>query len=115
MPYPLASDMHHGPRGGNKIGFADMMAFFFLLDHATNEFPQFVVGSPAAHLAVEVMVPNRKQAGADFAVGCNANAAAMSAERMRHRRDDSNFPNAVFETVAPRGLAAGVWNFNQLA
>ena len=59
------------------------------------------------------MVPHRKEAGADFAIGGNTNPAAMSAEGMRNRRNDSDFADAVIETIAPRGFAAGVWNFDE--
>ena len=34
----LAADMHHGPRRGHKIRLADVVALFFLLDHAANKF-----------------------------------------------------------------------------
>ena len=34
----LAPDMHHGPRGGHEIWFADVVTLFFLRDDALNEF-----------------------------------------------------------------------------
>ena len=110
---PLSADMHHGARRGHEIGFADVVALFFLLDHAANEFRQFFVGSAAAHLGVQVVVPDGKQAGADLAVGGDADAAAVSAEGMGDRRDDADLADAVVEAVAARGLAAGMRNFDQ--
>ena len=98
---------------GTKSGSPMWWRCFFFLDHAANEFRQLFVRGAAAHLAVQIVVPDGKQAGANFAVGGDANAAAVSAERMRHRRDDSDFSDAVVEAIAARGFAAGVRNFHQ--
>ena len=59
------------------------------------------------------MVPDRKQAGADFSVTGDANAAAVSAERMRDGRDNSDLPDTVVEAVAARGFRARVRNLDQ--
>src|SRR5436309_13607564 len=59
------------------------------------------------------MVPNRKQAGANLSVGGSTNAAAVSEKRMRHRRDNPDFANAVIKPIAPGGFAARLGNFNQ--
>src|SRR5258708_11874328 len=97
--------MHHGAGGGHKIGLADMVAGFFFLDDAANEFCQFVVRRAAEHLVVQIMVPDGKQAGANLAVGGNANAAAVSAKRMRYRRDDADFSDAVVKAITAGGLS----------
>src|SRR5258708_35144444 len=89
------------------------MAFFLLAHNALNEAGKLVIRCAAPHQGMEIVVPDGKQAGANLAVGGDANPAAMPAERMRNRRDDSNFPNAVVEAVTPRGLAAGPRDLNQ--
>ena len=108
-------DMHHGPRRRNEIWLTDVVAFFFFLDHAADEFGQLFVACSAAHLGVEIVVPYRKQAGADLAVAGDADAAAMSAERMRDGGDDSDFADAIVEAVAAGGLRARVRNLDQRA
>src|SRR5579864_116967 len=84
----LAPDMHHGPRRGHEIRLTNVMPFFFLRYYAAYELRQFIVRSPVAHLRVQVVIPHREQAGANLSVAGDANAAAMSAKRMRHRGDD---------------------------
>src|SRR5205823_8452187 len=57
--------------------------------------------------------PYGKKTGANFSVGSDPDPAAMAAEGMRHRRDDSYFSNPVLKAVTPRCLAACVRNFDQ--
>src|SRR2546423_1667300 len=59
------------------------------------------------------MIPNRKKTSTNLSVGCNSNAAAVSAKRMRNRRDDSDLSDAIVEAITPRGLAAFMRNFYQ--
>ena len=61
------------------------------------------------------MVPDREQAGADFAVAGDADAAAVSTERMRDRGDDADFADAVVEAVAARGFRTRMRDFDQRA
>jgi hypothetical protein len=61
------------------------------------------------------VVPNRKKAGADLAVGGDADATAVTAEGMRNRSDDSDFANAVVEVIPSRGFAARVRDLDQRA
>src|ERR1700683_1009243 len=105
--------MHHRPRRGHKVCFADVVALFFSLHHAVNELDQLFVGSPTAHEFVQVVIPNRKQASADFAVGGNADAAAVSAEGMRNRSYDSDFADAIIKVITPRSFATRTRNFDQ--
>ncbi len=105
--------MHHRPRRRHEIRFADVVAFLFFLDHAADEIFQLFVARAAAHLGVEVVVPHGEQAGADFSVAGDADAAAVSAEGMRDRGDDADFTDAVVEAVTAGGLRARVRDFNQ--
>ena len=36
--WKLAPNVHHGARGRHEVGLADVVPFFFPLDHAANEF-----------------------------------------------------------------------------
>src|SRR6266567_3451382 len=105
--------MHHRPRSRHKVRLADMVPFFLLRDHAPDELRQLIVGGSAAHLRVQVVIPDRKQAGANLAVAGDADAAAMSAEGMRHRRNDANLADSVFKPIAPRRLRTRMWNLDQ--
>src|SRR6266404_4086022 len=109
----LSPDMHHCPRRLNKIRLADVVARFFSLDNPTDELHEIVIRSSAAHQFMQVVVPNGEQAGANLAVGGDADAAAMAAEGMRNRRDDSNFANAIVKTITASRLAACVRDFDK--
>src|SRR5580704_2942925 len=78
-----------------------------------NEFFQLRVACAAEHLGVQVVIPDGKQASADFPVGGDANAAAMSAEGMRDWRDDADFTNAIVEAVAARGFRTRMGDLDQ--
>jgi hypothetical protein len=52
--------MHHGPRGGNEIGLSNVVTFFFLLHHATNEIRQIFVGDPALYQLMQIVIPHRE-------------------------------------------------------
>src|SRR5689334_15347721 len=94
------ADMNHAARRLNESRLANMMARLFLLHHGANDAEQFIIGRAALHRAIKIMIQKRKQAGANLAVGCDANARAVPAERMRDRRDDPNLSHTVFEGVA---------------
>src|SRR6202790_2595459 len=59
------------------------------------------------------MIPDGKQAGANLAVGRNPYAAAMPAERVRHRSDDSDLADPVVTAITSRRLTALMRNFDQ--
>src|SRR5216683_2661172 len=109
----LSPDMYHGSRCRHKIRLANVVALFFPGDDIADKFGQVIVRSAAAHEFMQIVLPHGEQAGANLAVGGDANAAAMSAERMRDRRDDSDFTNPVVEAVTPGGFAAGMRDFDE--
>src|SRR5260370_38456081 len=80
------------------------MAFLFFRHHSANKFRQLLVASAAAHLAMQIVVPHREQAGADLSVAGDAYSATLSAERMRDGRDDADLADAVVEAVAAGGV-----------
>src|ERR1700722_7261922 len=105
--------MHHGSRRGHEVRFADMVPLFLLRHHAANEFFQFFVTCAALHLRVQIVVPDRKKAGTNFAIAGNADAAAMSAEGMRDGSYNPDLADSVFEAIAPCRLRARVGNLDQ--
>src|SRR5262249_26079278 len=109
----LSANMHHRPRRGHKIRLADVVALFFSFDDRADEFFQIFIGCATPHELVQVVVPNREEASSDFAIGSDANAAAMPTKRMRHRRNDSNFSDAIVEFESARRLTLRMRDFDQ--
>jgi hypothetical protein len=100
--------MDHVARRLLEARLADVMAGLLLHHDTTNIRCEVLVGSAAAHLAVEVVIGVGEKAGAEAAVGGNANAAAMAAEGMRDGCDNADLADSVAESVAFGGLAEGV-------
>src|SRR3989442_9468413 len=84
------------------------MAGLFLLDYGFDKRSQLLVGSATLHLAGEVVVKEGKEAGADLSIGGQAHAAAVSTERMRHRRNDADLAHAIVELIAAGGVPFGM-------
>jgi hypothetical protein len=78
----LAAYMHHGPGGGNESWLADVVAGFFLVDCTANEVSDLLVAGTNRHESSEVVLANRKQAGANLAVRSHPDTAALSAKWM---------------------------------
>src|SRR5271166_6901075 len=62
---------------------------------------------------MEVVIPDREQAGADFAVAGDADAAAVAAEGMGNGSDDADLADAIVEAVAARGFRSCPPNFDE--
>src|ERR1039457_6516412 len=105
--------MHHRSRRRNKSWLADVVALLFVLDGMGDELDHVFVAGALRHQASQIVLADREQTGPDLAVRCYADAAAMSAEGMRHRCNDSDLANAVFKHVAAGGLAVRVADFAQ--
>src|SRR3982074_2917493 len=110
---PLTANMHHGSRSGHESRLPDMVPLFFLYDDFLDELSELFIRSAASHQFVQIMLPNREQAGAQLAIGGDADAAAVATERMRHRGNDSNLAHAIGEAIAPSGFATLVRNLLQ--
>ncbi len=91
----LAADVDHGAGRLEEAGFADVVAGFLALHGAVDVGAELGVGGAGAHAAVEVVLDLGEQAGADFAVGGEADAAAGSAEGLGDGGDDADFAGAV--------------------
>src|SRR6202795_286613 len=113
LPSLLSSDMHHRPRRRHKSRLPDVVPFFFLLHHLHNELRELLVRRAAPHQLVQVVIPHRKQTRTELAIRGDANSAAMSAEWMRHRRNDSKLAHAIGKAISPRRFAALVRNLLQ--
>ncbi len=99
--------MHHGAGGLEELGFADVMAGLFLLDGADDVLAEFGVCGAGFHAGVEIVLGLREEAGADFAVGGEADPAAGAAEGVGDGSYDAEFGWVVGEGVAT-GCFAGV-------
>src|ERR1019366_2465982 len=96
--------MHHRSRRRNKSRLADVVALLFVLDGVNDELDHLFVAGALRHQASQIVLADRKQAGADLAIRRYADAAAMPAEGMRHRCNDPDLANAVVKNVAAGGL-----------
>src|SRR5215813_12598836 len=95
--HKLSPYMHHAARRLDKSGLADMMPSLFLLHHTANKAHQLIITGSTLHRAIEIMIEEREQAGADLAVGGDPYARAVSAEGMGYRSDDPDLSYSVFE------------------
>ncbi len=81
-----------------------MVPGFFVPDYFPKPFRDLVVRVPIAQSRAQVVLPDAKQAGPNFAVGRQPKAVAMTAEGLADRRDDSDFAAAIRERPAFGGL-----------
>src|SRR5271170_5979458 len=82
-----------------------MVARLLGLDRLLNEGCEIFIRSAASQHAIEIMIEVREEAGADFAVGGEADTAAGSAEGLRYGGDDANLSHPVIEGIAAGGFA----------
>src|SRR5580700_9529683 len=101
----LATDVHHIPRRLLKTRFADVMPCLFLHHDPPYIRCELRISSTPYHLAIHVMVALRKQTGPYLPIRGQPHPAAVSAERPRHRRDNSNLPDSIIERKPLRRLA----------
>src|SRR2546421_4326812 len=62
---------------------------------------------------MQIVIPDGKKTSTNLPVGSNADAAAVSAKRIRNWRNDSDLSDAIVEAITSRRLAALVRNFCQ--
>ena len=84
-----------------------MVARLFDFHRLLNEPDEIVIGATTRQHAVEIVVEVREEASSNFAVGCEADAAAGATKGLRHGRDNANFTDAIVEGIAARGLCRG--------
>jgi len=90
------------------------MADFFFSDHGANSLFNVLVGGGVAEQGAEIVVILAEEAGADLAVGGEANAGAVAAEGLRDGSDQANFAGrAVRKFILARGFTLRVRNLDQ--
>ena len=85
-----------------------MVPSFLAVDHMSYVRHKLLIGLAAQHFSSQVVVGLREEAGADFAVGGEADAAAVAAEGPGDGGDNADFAAPIGEGVAARGLAGRV-------
>ena len=77
--------MDHGAAGLFEAGLADVVAGLLAVDYLADVGGEGVVCGSALHAACQVVVGLGEEAGADFAVGGEADAGAVAAEGFARR------------------------------
>src|SRR5216684_113812 len=109
--FPLAADKDHGARRLDEAGLIDAVAFLFFHDNGVDIGDQVLIGSSFAQQRAQVMVVLAEETGAELAIGSQADARAVPAERLGYGSDEADFAGcAVGETVFAGGFAALVGN-----
>src|SRR5262245_48680565 len=90
----------HAPRWRYEVRLADVMARFLLPRHGAQPVGEVGVSLAVAQERAEVVFGHAKEAGADFAVGGEADAVAVAAKWLAHRRDDADFAATIREGPA---------------
>ena len=85
-----------------------MVARLLGFDRLLNEGREILIRTAARQHGIEIMIEVGEEAGADFAIGGEADAAAGSAKGLRYGRDDANFSYAIIEGIAARGFTGVV-------
>src|SRR5437762_2352095 len=96
------ADMDHAARGLLKTGLADVMAGLFFLHHGAYVLGQLCIAGACIKASRQVVIKEREQASANFAIRGQADAGAVSAERMRNGSNNADLSQAIIEGVAPR-------------
>src|SRR5258708_18344896 len=110
----IAADEDHRARERHESRFVDAMAGFFFSDHGANSLLNVLVGGAVAEQGAEIVVILAEEAGADLAVGGEANAGAVAAEGLRDGSDQANFAGrAVRKFILARGFTLCVRDLDQ--
>src|SRR6266550_9046991 len=97
----LASYTAHRTRWRDKVSFADVMPRFLLPDDFFEVITDLLVGFSLTQPGPKVVFGDAEEAGADFAVGGQAEAIAMAAEGFADGSDEADFPPAIGKHPAP--------------
>ena len=96
-----------------EIGLVDSMAFFFFVDGGADIGGDFLVGGAVAEQRFQIVIFGAEKAGAELAVGGDADARAVAAERLRDGSDQADFAAAVGEAIFAGGFAALMGDGNE--
>src|SRR5579872_1067266 len=89
------------------------MAFFFFRDDIADELLEFRIARASSHLRMQIVIPDREEAGSNLAVRGDANTAAMAAKWMRYGRNDPDLSDAVFKSIPARRLRTTMRNLDE--
>src|SRR2546423_3955228 len=104
---PLPPDKHHSTGGWYEAWLVDPVPFFLLQNHRPNVRAQILICRAFAEKRSQVMIFLAEKAGAELTIRSQANARAVSAERLRHRGNKPDFARrAVSEPVLAGRFAA---------
>src|SRR3954470_12286204 len=102
-----AADLRHRALGLDEPGLVDVVLELLAPDRLAHDACELLVARAVAQRPPEVGLVQREQARPQAAVGRQANAVAVRAERLRDGGDEADRALAVGEPVA-RGGAAGL-------
>src|SRR5450432_2238448 len=104
---PLSADKHHSTRGCPEIGGVDAVTLLFFVHDGANIDDQILVGSAFPQHRAQIVIVLAEQAGAQLAVGGEADARAVTTEGLRDRGDQTDLTGGIIgEAVLARGFAA---------
>src|SRR6202162_2874791 len=107
--------MHHRPGWRYESGFPNVMPLFLAADCIVDKLHQFAVRGAAIHQSAQIMVPDRKEASTDLAIGGDPDPAAMPAEGMGHRCNDADFADPIVESVTSGRFTGFARNLDKAA
>src|SRR4051795_8205245 len=95
----LSADVNHRSRRLHEFRLTDVVTRFFLLNCTEDILAQFLVTCAGAHASIEVVLHLGKEAGTDFSVRREPDAAAGSAEGLCDRSNYADLARAVLERI----------------
>src|SRR5580704_18684627 len=105
----LAADGGHAASGLDEPGLADVVLQLLEPDRVADDPRELVVVGSVAERTAQVGLVQREQARAQVAVGRQANAVTIAAERLGHRVYEADLAVAVREPVDAGGRVGLAW------
>src|ERR1700719_255304 len=99
------TDLRHVLRRLDEPWLVDQVSFLFVPDGVLDHRAQRVVGRTRAHQVTQRCLLEGEQAGAQAALGGQADAVARGAERLADRRDEADAARRAVGEFEPRGWA----------
>src|SRR5215210_3550720 len=98
---PSPADAGHRPRRLDEARIADLVLELLAPHRVANDRLELGVAGAGPHGRTEVGLVEREEAGPQHALGGQADAVAVAAERLRDGRDEADLALAVGEAPAP--------------
>src|SRR4029077_14665022 len=104
---PLPADKHHGTRGWYEVRGIDAVTFLFFVDDRMDIGNEIVICCTFSQQGPQIVIVLAEQAGAQLAVGREADARAMAAEGLRDGSEQADLSGcSVGKPILASGLAA---------